>query len=83
MMLPTASNQKQIMICCLVSSWRFIIFLNIFPSSDGSQPQDAMVHNAVHKMQNPIDKMFFLGFIAGLWVGFGGITGRVSSRFFG
>ncbi len=37
-----------------------------------------MVHNAVHKMQNPIDKMFFLGFLAGIWVGFGGIAGRIS-----
>ncbi|KAF9529872.1 Formate/nitrite transporter-domain-containing protein [Crepidotus variabilis] len=36
--------------------------------------EDAMVHNAVHKMQNPIDKMFFLGFIAGIWVGLSGIA---------
>jgi len=27
-------------------------------------------------MQNPIDKMFFLGFLAGMWVGFGGIAGK-------
>jgi hypothetical protein len=27
-------------------------------------------------MQNPIDKMFFLGYIAGIWVGFGGIAGE-------
>lgn len=40
-----------------------------------------MVHNAVHKMQNPIDKMFFLGFLAGIWVGFGGIAGKVSVPF--
>src|SRR5260221_5147516 len=30
----------------------------------------------MHKMQNPIDKMFFLGFIAGIWVGLGGIAGK-------
>ena len=35
-----------------------------------------MVHNALHKMQNPVDKMFFLGFLAGLWVGLGGIAGQ-------
>jgi hypothetical protein len=28
-------------------------------------------------MQNPIDKMFFLGFLAGIWVGFGGIAGEL------
>jgi len=28
-------------------------------------------------MQNPIDKMFFLGFLAGMWVGFGGIAGTL------
>lgn len=33
------------------------------------------MHNASHKMQNPIDKMFFLGFLAGIWVGLGGIAG--------
>lgn len=38
--------------------------------------QDAILHNAIHKMQNPIDKMLFLGFIAGLWVGLGGIAGN-------
>jgi len=37
--------------------------------------KDAMVINAIHKMQNPVDKMFFLGFLAGLWVGLGGIAG--------
>lgn len=27
-----------------------------------------------HKMHNPVDKMAFLGFLAGIWVGFGGIA---------
>ncbi|KAF9533751.1 Formate/nitrite transporter-domain-containing protein [Crepidotus variabilis] len=36
--------------------------------------EDAIVHNAIHKMQNPIDKMFFLGFIAGIWLGLAGIA---------
>lgn len=27
-----------------------------------------------HKMHNPVDKMAFLGFVAGIWVGFGGIA---------
>jgi len=33
-----------------------------------------MIHNASHKMHNPVDKMAFLGFLAGVWVGFGGIA---------
>ncbi|KAG8757603.1 hypothetical protein FRC14_001894 [Serendipita sp. 396] len=36
--------------------------------------EDAMIHNASHKMHNPVDKMAFLGFLAGIWVGFGGIA---------
>ncbi|CAG7845985.1 Uncharacterized transporter YrhG [Serendipita indica DSM 11827] len=36
--------------------------------------EDAMIHNASHKMHNPVDKMAFLGFLAGVWVGFGGIA---------
>jgi F0F1-type ATP synthase membrane subunit c/vacuolar-type H+-ATPase subunit K len=28
-------------------------------------------------MHNPVDKMAFLGFIAGIWVGFGGIAASI------
>ncbi|KAG8968294.1 hypothetical protein FRC03_007950 [Tulasnella sp. 419] len=37
--------------------------------------EDALVHNAVHKAQNTPDKTFFLGVLAGFWVGIGGLTG--------
>ena len=33
-----------------------------------------MIHNASHKMHNPVDKMAFLGFLAGFWVGLAGIA---------
>lgn len=36
--------------------------------------EDAVLHNATKKIHNPIDKMFFLGLIAGVWVGFGGLA---------
>jgi formate/nitrite transporter FocA (FNT family) len=37
--------------------------------------EDAILHNASKKIHNPIDKMFFLGLLAGIWVGFGGLAG--------
>ncbi|KAG9126583.1 hypothetical protein FRC07_002891 [Ceratobasidium sp. 392] len=36
--------------------------------------EDAVLHNATKKIHNPIDKMFFLGLLAGLWVGFAGLA---------
>ena len=31
--------------------------------------EDAVLHNAIKKLHNPIDKTAFLGFMAGVWVG--------------
>ncbi|KAH7340826.1 Formate/nitrite transporter-domain-containing protein [Rhizoctonia solani] len=36
--------------------------------------EDAVLHNATKKIHNPYDKMFFLGLLAGIWVGFGGLA---------
>jgi formate/nitrite transporter len=36
--------------------------------------EDAVLHNAIKKLHNPIDKTAFLGFMAGVWVGFGGLA---------
>ncbi|KAG9093000.1 hypothetical protein FS749_015268 [Ceratobasidium sp. UAMH 11750] len=36
--------------------------------------EDAVLHNATKKIHNPIDKMYFLGLLAGIWVGFGGLA---------
>ncbi|QRV86068.1 formate/nitrite transporter family protein [Ceratobasidium sp. AG-Ba] len=36
--------------------------------------EDAVLHNATKKIHNPVDKMFFLGMLAGIWVGFGGLA---------
>ncbi|CAE6414005.1 unnamed protein product [Rhizoctonia solani] len=36
--------------------------------------EDAVLHNATKKIHNPYDKMFFLGMLAGVWVGFGGLA---------
>jgi formate/nitrite transporter FocA (FNT family) len=36
--------------------------------------EDAVLHNATKKIHNPYDKMFFLGTLAGIWVGFGGLA---------
>lgn len=34
--------------------------------------EDAILHNAAKKISNPIDKTYFLGVLAGVWIGFGG-----------
>jgi formate/nitrite transporter len=34
--------------------------------------EDALLHNAVHKNENPRDKTFLLGLMAGFWVGLSG-----------
>ena len=47
------------------------------PSQDmlsGLILEDAILHNAAKKISNPIDKTFFLGALAGVWVGFGGMA---------
>jgi len=47
------------------------------PPSDmlsGLQLEDAVLFNAVRKASNPPDKLLFLGFVAGLWVGLSGIA---------
>ncbi|KAJ1309820.1 hypothetical protein OPQ81_006585 [Rhizoctonia solani] len=36
--------------------------------------EDAVLHNATKKINNPYDKMFFLGLLAGIWVGFSGLA---------
>ncbi|CAE7150690.1 unnamed protein product [Rhizoctonia solani] len=36
--------------------------------------EDAVLHNATKKIHNPYDKMFFLGLLAGIWIGFGGLA---------
>ncbi|TDL27115.1 hypothetical protein BD410DRAFT_763442 [Rickenella mellea] len=41
----------------------------------GLSLEDAILHNAIKKTSNPLDKSFFLGVMAGVWVGFGGIAG--------
>jgi formate/nitrite transporter FocA (FNT family) len=40
----------------------------------GLSLEDAILHNAVKKIGNPIDKTYFLGLLAGVWVGFGGLA---------
>lgn len=37
--------------------------------------EDAVLHNATKKIHNPIDKMFFLGILAGIWMGLAGLAG--------
>ncbi|KAG8748681.1 hypothetical protein FRC10_000072 [Ceratobasidium sp. 414] len=36
--------------------------------------EDAVLHNATKKIHNPIDKMYFLGVLGGMWIGFGGLA---------
>lgn len=36
--------------------------------------EDAVLYNATRKVMNPPDKQIFLGFLAGIWVGLGGLT---------
>lgn len=36
--------------------------------------ENAILQNAIKKISNPIDKTFFLGMLAGVWVGLGGIA---------
>lgn len=40
----------------------------------GLSLEDAILHNAVKKLGNPIDKTYFLGVLAGVFVGFGGLA---------
>lgn len=47
------------------------------PTNDmlsGLTLEAAILSNAVKKVSNPLDKSYFLGALAGLWVGFGGIA---------
>lgn len=37
--------------------------------------EDAVLYNATKKANNPIDKLFFLSTMAGIWVGIGGLAG--------
>ena len=36
--------------------------------------ENAILQNAIKKICNPLDKTFFLGMLAGVWVGFGGMA---------
>ncbi|KAG8709896.1 hypothetical protein FRC08_017920 [Ceratobasidium sp. 394] len=36
--------------------------------------EDAVLHNATKKINNPIDKMYFLGLLAGIWISFAGLA---------
>jgi formate transporter len=36
--------------------------------------EDAILYNATRKVDNPPDKIFFTGLLAGIWVGIGGIA---------
>lgn len=36
--------------------------------------EDAILYNATRKVMNPPDKQLFLGILAGIWVGLGGLT---------
>lgn len=36
--------------------------------------EDAVLYNATRKVMNPPDKQLFLGLLAGIWVGLGGLT---------
>jgi formate/nitrite transporter FocA (FNT family) len=36
--------------------------------------EDAVLYNAHKKVVNPPDKQLFMGFLAGIWVGLGGLT---------
>jgi hypothetical protein len=36
--------------------------------------EDAVLFNATRKIMNPPDKQFYLGILAGLWMGLGGVT---------
>lgn len=51
--------------------------VEVTPSNDmlsGLLLEDAVLHNAIKKLHNPIDKTAFLGFMAGVWVGCGGMA---------
>lgn len=41
--------------------------------------EDALLHNAEHKLANSIDKTFFLGLLGGLWMAIGGIAASSAS----
>lgn len=41
--------------------------------------EDALLHNAEHKLANSIDKTFFLGLLGGLWMAMGGIAASSAS----
>lgn len=37
--------------------------------------EDAVLYNATRKINNPPDKILFMGVLAGIWVGIGGLAG--------
>lgn len=75
---PSSSVHRKQRLHWLSATWDQEITRELSaPPSDmlsGLLLEDAVLYNAYRKVVNPPDKQLFMGFLAGIWVGLGGLT---------